>query len=147
VRQGLAVPLATFPGGAFLGPIAFRGGVAYAMAGLPGHTYVVGIDSAGQEVMRVPVATSVATAPDGGVLTYSPPPHVPLIVDDTNTVAFAAPEGPVGIVDPAGIVTPLDNVCTRSFVRGGRTVTSLVSGGPGAFLVTCSTSIVRVVHE
>jgi hypothetical protein len=117
------------------------------MAGLPGHTYVVGVDSSGQEVLRVPVGASNAIAADGGIVIYSPPPHTPVIVDDTGTVAFAAPEGPVGVVDPAGIVASIDGACTRSFVRGGRTVTAIVSGGPGALIVACSSSVVRIVHE
>jgi hypothetical protein len=146
VRQGLAVPLATFAGGAYLGPVAFRNGVAYALAGLPGHTFAVGVDSGGQEVLRVPVGSSTALAPDGGIIAYSVPLHVPVIVDETGALAYAAPEGPVGVVDPAGIVASLDNLCIRS-LRGGRGVTSLVSGGPGAFIITCgSGSVLRIIH-
>jgi hypothetical protein len=146
VRQGLAVPLASFVGGAFLGPVAFRHGVAYALAGLPGHTFAVGVDSGGQEVLRVPVASSNALAPDGGIIAYTVPLHVPLIIDDTGTLAFAAPEGPVGVIDAAGIVSSLDNLCIRS-LRGGRGVTSLVSDAPGGFVVTCgSGSVLRIIH-
>ncbi len=146
VRQGLAVPLATFPGGGYLGPVAFRHGVAYAMGGVPNHTYAVGVDSGGQEVLRVQVGTSNATTADGGIPVYSTAAHVPVLIDDTGTLAFAAPEGPVGVIDPAGVLSTLDNLCTRS-LRGGRGVTSLVSGGPGAFVITCSTgNIIRIVH-
>jgi hypothetical protein len=148
LRQGLAVPLATFPGGGYLGPMTFRRGVAYGMAGLPNHTYVVGIDNTGQEVMRVPVGASTATAADGGPLPYTTQPHVPVIVDDAGTLAFAAPEGPVGIVDPAGIVTTLDPPCSRVMRAGGRNVTSLVSGGPGSFIITCSSgTVIRISHQ
>jgi hypothetical protein len=146
VRQGLAVPLASFTGGGYLGPVAFRRGAAYAMAGVPGRTFAIGVDSSGQEVLRVPVATSTVVTADGGAPAFTVPPHVPVAVDDTGTLAFAAPEGPVGVVDPAGIVTSIDGVCTRT-LRNGRGVTSLVSGGPGAFIVTCATaSVVRIVH-
>lgn len=146
VRQGLGVPLAAFTGGGYLGPVAFRRGTAYAMAAAPGRTFAIGVDSSGQEVLRVPVATSTVVTADGGAPAFSVPPHVPVAVDDTGTIAFAAPEGPVGIVDPAGIVTSLDGVCTRT-LRNGRGVTSLVSDGPGAFVVTCATaSVVRIVH-
>jgi len=146
VRQGLAVPLASFQGGGFLGPVAFRRGVAYAMAGVPGHTYAVGVSSAGQEVLRVPVASSVLVMVDGGAPLFSVPPHVPVVVDDTGTIAFAAPEGAVGVVDPAGIVSSLDNVCIRP-LRGGRGITSLVPGGPGALVLTCvNGTVVRIVH-
>jgi len=146
VHQGLAVPLATFAGGGYQGPVAFRHGVAYAMAGLPGHTYAVGVDSSGQEVLRVGIATSTATSVDGGLMPYTTPLHVPVIVDDSGTVAFASAEGPVGIVDAAGVVSSLDNLCTKS-LRGGRGVTSLVSGGPGAFIVTCgSGNVIRINH-
>jgi hypothetical protein len=146
VRQGLAVPLASFVGGGYLGPVAFRRGVAYAMAGVPGRTFAIGIDSSGQEVLRVPVATSNVATADGGVPSFVVPPHVPVAVDDTGTLAFATPEGPVGVVDPAGVVTSIDGVCTRT-LRNGRGVSSIVSGGPGAFIVTCATaSVVRVIH-
>jgi len=146
VRQGLAVPLATFQGGAFLGPVAFRSGVTYAMAGVPGHTYAVGVSSSGQEVLRVPVGASPIVTADGGVPLYEVPPHVPVIVDGTGTLAFAAPEGPVGVVDPAGVVSSIDNVCVRP-LRGGRGVTSLVPGGPGALIATCvNGTVVRIVH-
>ncbi len=146
LRQGLAVPLATFQGGGFLGPVAFRRGVAYAMAAVPGHTFVVGVDSAGQEVLRVPVASSTVITADGGAPVYATPPHVPVLVDETGTVAFASPEGAVGVVDPAGVASTLDGVCVRP-LRGTRGVTSLVSGGPGAFLLTCANgTVVRVVH-
>ena len=149
VRQGLAVPLATFPWrGAYLGPVAFRHGVAYSLAGLPGHTYAIGVDSTGQEVLRVPVGTSTAISADGGILSYVAPAHVPVLVDDTGTIAYAAPEGSVGIVDPAGVVTALDGVCQHTFSRASRAVTSVVSGGPGAFIVTCGTGkVVRITHE
>ena len=146
VRQGLAVPLSTFTGGAYLGPVAFRRGTAYAMAGVPGRTFAIGVDSAGQEVLRVPVATSIVVATDGGAPIFQAPQHVPVAIDDTGTLAFAAPEGPVGIVDPAGVVTSIDGVCTRT-LRNGRAVTSLVSDGPGAFIVTCAAGhVVKIIH-
>ena len=146
VRQGLAVPLATFQGGGFLGPIAYRRGVSYALAAVPGHTFVVGVDAAGQEVLRVPVASSTVAGSDGGAPVYTPPPHVPVLVDETGTIAFAAPEGALGVVDPAGVASTLDGVCVRP-LRGGRGVTSLVSGGPGAILATCvNGTVVRIVH-
>jgi hypothetical protein len=146
VRQGLAVPLSTFAGGAYLGPIAFRRGTSFAMAGVPGRTFAIGIDSAGQEVLRVPVATSIIVATDAGAPIFQVPQHVPVAVDDTGTLAFATPDGPVGIVDPAGVVTSIDGVCTRT-LRNGRAVTSLVAGGPGAFIVTCAAGhVVKIIH-
>lgn len=145
-RQGLAVPLSTFANGAYLGPIAFRRGVAYAMAGVSGRTFVVGVDSSGQEVLRSQVATSTVAATDGGPVFYVAPAHIPVAVDDTGTVAFATPEGPVGVVDPAGVASSIDGVCTHG-IRASRGITSLVSGGPGAFIVTCSSgSVVRIIH-
>ena len=146
VRQGLAVPLSTFAGGAYLGPVAFRRGTAFAMAGVPGRTFAIGVDSAGQEVLRVPVATSIITTADGGAPVFQVPQHVPVAIDDSGTLAFAAPDGPVGIVDPAGVVTSIDGICTRT-LRNGRGVTSLVSDGPGAFIVTCASSnVVKIIH-
>lgn len=146
VRQGLAVPIASFTGGGYLGPVAMRHGVAYAMAGTPGRTFVIGVDSGGQEVLRTVVATSPSVGADGGVLLYQTPIHVPVVVDDTGIIAFAAPEGAVGVVDAAGTASSLDAICPRA-LRGGRGVTALVSGGPGAFIVTCGTgTVVRIIH-
>jgi hypothetical protein len=147
LRQGLAVPLSTFANGSYLGPVAFRRGVAYAMAGVTGRTFVVAVDASGQEVLRTQVATQPITTGDGGPILYIPPAHVPVAVDDTGTVAFAAPEGAVGIVDPAGIATSLENVCSHG-LRNARGVTALVSAGPGAFVVACqSGTIVRIARE
>lgn len=146
LRRGLAVPLATFAHGGFVGPVAYRRGTAYAMAGTPGHTFVVGVDSSGRETARAPVASSALVLTDGGLPVFSVPPHVPVVVDDTGAVAFAAPEGPVGVIDPGGVVNSLDNLCVRP-LRGGRGVTSLVSDGPGALVLTCvNGTVVRVVH-
>jgi len=147
LRQGLAVPLSTFANGAYLGPVALRGNVAYAMAGTSGRTFVVGVDTTnGQEVMRTQIATQTVTSPDGGPVFYVPPPHVPVAVDDTGTIAFAAPEGAIGIVDPAGVAASVDGICTRG-LRSSRGVTSLASGGPGAFIVTCNGNVIRITHE
>jgi len=116
------------------------------MAGVPGRTFAIGVDSAGQEVLRVPVATSIIVATDAGAPIFQVPQHVPVAIDDTGTLAFATPDGPVGIVDPAGVVTSIDGVCTRT-LRNGRAVTSLVSGGPGAFIVTCAAGhVVKIIH-
>jgi len=147
LRQGLAVPLSTFAGGSYFWPPAYRRGVAYTMAGLAGRTFAVGVDSAGQEVLRVPVATSLPGMADAGAGPYVPPPHAPVIVDETGTLGFAAPDGPVGVVDPAGIVSTVgEAVCGRVF-QSRRAVTSVSSGGPGAMLVTCGTgNLVRIVH-
>jgi hypothetical protein len=146
VRQGLSVPLATFAGGAYLGPVAYRRGVAYAMAGVTARTFAIAIDASGQEVLRVPVATSPLVTGDAGAVGYVVPAHVPIAVDDTGTLAFAAPDGPIGVVDPAGVVTSLDGVCTR-MRQNGRAATSITTDGPGAFVVTCASShVVRIVH-
>ncbi len=147
LRQGLAVPLSTFAGGSYFWPPAYRRGVAYTMAGLPGRTFAVGVDAAGQETLRVPVATSMPIIGDAGIGPYTAPPHAPVIIDDTGTIAFAAPEGPVGVVDPAGVVSSVtETVCGRAF-QGRRAVTSVSSGGPGVLLVTCGTgNLVRIIH-
>jgi len=147
LRQGLAVPLSTFTGGSYFWPPAFRRGVAYTMAGLPGRTFAVGVDSAGQEVLRVPVATALPVVGDAGAGPYVAPPHAPIVIDDTGTIGFAAPDGPVGVVDPAGIVSSVgETVCGRAF-QNRRAVTSVSSGGPGVMLVTCGTgNLVRIIH-
>ena len=148
LRQGLSVPLATFANGAYLGPVAFRHGVAYAMAGTSGRTFVVGVDTSnGQEVLRTQVATQTVTSADGGPVFYVPPSHVPVAVDDTGTIAFAAPEGAIGVVDAAGVASTLDGLCSMRSLHSSRNVTSISSGGPGAFLVVCNGAVMRIVHD
>ncbi len=147
LRQGVAVPLATFAGGSYFWPPAFLRGVAYTMAGLPGRTFVVGVDLSGQERSRIPLpVVALPVTVDAGLGPFVAPPHAPVIVDETGTVAFAAPEGPVGVVENGAVSTVTETVCGRAF-QNRRAVTSLASGGPGVLLVTCGTgNLVRVIH-
>lgn len=137
LQNGAPVPRISLPGGAFLGPPAVRAGVAYMLAMVPGRTFVVGIDGSGQEVLRTVVTSSVpaATSADAGTgLTIAS--HTGVLVDPTGTIAYAAPEGAIGIVDPAGVMAPVpDPICTRSFKSGG--VAGLAPAGNGTFVVAC----------
>ena len=116
------------------------------LARVPGRSFVVGIDGSGQEVLRTLVTSAVATVAtaDAGAA-LSIPSHTGVLVDATGTVAYAAPEGAIGIVDPAGIVAPVpDPICTRSSKSGG--VAGLSPAGNGTFVVACeSGTLARIV--
>ena len=146
LQNGAPVPRISLPGGAFLGPPAVRGGVAYVLAMVPGRTFVVGIDGSGQEVLRTLVTSSlpaIATGDAGAALSI--PSHTGLLVDPTGTVAYSAPEGGLGIVDPAGVVAPVaDPICRPSSKSGG--VAGLAPAGNGTFIVACeSGTVARIV--
>ncbi len=146
-RQGIAVPRATIGGaGYYLGPVALRGKAAYLMAAVPGHTFAIALDPAGTETLRVPLSTPpIVLAPDGGPGAFGMPAHTGVVIDRSGTLAFATPDGVVGVVSPGGMVSSMPvPPCTH--IRG-RGVTSLVPAGPGAFLVTCDNAggtVVRV---
>jgi hypothetical protein len=145
LQNGAPIPRISLPGGAFLGPPAVRGGVAYMLAMVPGRTFLVGIDGSGQEVMRTLVTSSVPVATGDAGAALSIPSHTGVLVDPTGTVAYAAPEGALGIVDPAGVLAPVaDPICTRSFKSGG--VAGLAPAGNGTFVVACeSGTLARIV--
>lgn len=144
IDRGVAVPRAGPAPGLYLGPLAVRGSVVYAMMQTPGQTFVVGIDGAGQEIVRAAVAQQAALALDGGVAVLVAPAHTGVLVDASGTVAFATPEGGVGIVEPSGAVNlaagtpcPLLRASSR-----GSAVSGLTPAGPGGLLVACENGTV-----
>ena len=146
LQNGAPIPRISLPGGAFLGPPAVRGGVAYLLAMVPGRTFVVGIDGSGQEVLRTLVTSSLPAIPTGDAgAALTIPSHTGVLVDPTGTVAYAAPEGGLGIVDPAGVVAPVaDPICRPSAKSGG--VAGLAPAGNGTFIVACeSGTVARIV--
>ncbi len=140
---GVAAPRATAPANqAYLGPPAINGDVVYGLGGAAGRNYVIAVDAAGQEKLRVaiplPSWMSAVTSPsDGGILIYTPPPHTGVIVDRAGAIAFATPDGTIGMVDSSGgfATTGADSPChqTRSFAVAG-----IAPLGPGAFVVACT---------
>jgi hypothetical protein len=114
-------------------------------------TFAVAVDATGKETLRaLLVQTSPAAAPDGGVPALVIPPHTGPLVDAGGTIAFATPEGLVGIVAPSGTVELLgDALCSRSAQAGSRPlppVVGLAPAGRGAFVVACSSGSIHRIH-
>jgi hypothetical protein len=142
LTRGVAVTRTTLPGGAYLGPPAVRGDVAY-LIGLAGaRVFVLGVDGTGRELFRVPVASFIPpTAADGGALPVSVGLHAPPLVDNAGRVAYATPDGQVGVLG-TGQSAPALSPCGRSPLPFGavpRQASPVVgiAPAPGAVVVTC----------
>ena len=136
--------------GLYLGPPSVRAGagtstLATLLAMTASRAFVVSIDPGGQETARAPIATLVtATLADGGVAPLVAPPHTGPLVDVRGAVAFAAPDGHVGVVGPDGAVDTLGElICSRSSRSAG--VAGLTALGRGAFAVTCESGAVAKI--
>jgi hypothetical protein len=160
LEQGVVVTRTVAAGGFLLGPPSLRGQTAYMLADTPGALLAVGVDASGHEVLRAVVNTTPASAlGDGG------PPSPPLgshatLTDAAGTLAFATPDGTVGVVTAWGAVETLgDPLCLRGATSRGpvviagvvpsfrvpQAVTGLVPAGPGAFLVACQSGLLSRV--
>lgn len=139
----VAAPRATAPPNqAYLGPPAVVGDVVFGLGGAPGRSFIVGLDSSGQEKLRVPVPSpswvSVASS-DGGALVYSPPPHTGVIADRSGVVAFASPDGTIGVVDASGVVSTAGTESPCSSRTGTKfMINGIAPLGAGAFVVSCA---------
>jgi hypothetical protein len=128
--------------GLYLGPPSLRtvaggGSVATLLAYTPTRAFVVTIDAGGQEVARAPIASVTTTPlPDGGAAPLVAPAHTGPLVDARGAVAFAAPDGHVGVIGPEGAVDTIGElICSKSPRSSG--VAGLTALGRGAFVVTC----------
>jgi hypothetical protein len=127
------------PTALWLGPPAMRGSTAYLLATASTSDLVVAIDGAGAEVLRVLTAAHPsAVAPDGGAAALVAPPHVPPLVDDAGTVAFATAGGGVGIASRRGTEV-LGDTCPPSIAGArARPIAGLAPLGEGSFVVACA---------
>ncbi|MDB4997714.1 MAG: hypothetical protein JWM74_5146 [Myxococcaceae bacterium] len=148
LRRGVLVTRAQGAGTFYLGAPAMRGPVAYLLGQTPGRTFVLALDASGQEAQRVLVASSAPqTLGDGGAAPFTIPAHVSPIVDRAGTVAFASPDGKVGVVYSGAAEALSDVLCSRA------STTTKGSGGivgiapaTDAFLVACDTgALVKIV--
>ena len=139
--------------GLLLGPPAVRGDTAYVLASLPGRTFALAIDRSGQEIARVAVVTTPAPVlPDGGAAAVVVAPHTGPLVDAAGTLAFATPEGRIGVLTKDGALDLLgDTFCLRAAGLQGRGPTpppptaayaGMAPAGPNAFVVACETGVV-----
>lgn len=136
--------------GLYLGPPSVRpvaGGGSLATLLSYGQTraFVVTVDPGGQETARAPIATvTPVTLPDGGVAALTAPAHTGPLVDARGAVAFAAPDGHVGVVGPEGAVDTIGElICSKTSRTSG--VAGLTALGRGAFAVTCESGAVAKI--
>jgi hypothetical protein len=136
--------------GLYLGPpsvraIAAGGALATLLAQTPSRAFVVTLDPGGQETGRAPIATlTPATLPDGGPMPLVARPHTGPIVDPRGAVAFAAPDGHIGMVGPEGAVDTLGElICSQTPRSAG--VAGLTPFGRGALAVTCEGGVIAKI--
>jgi len=133
--------------GLYLGPPSVRtvapaGTLTTLLALTATRAYVVSIDPGGQETARAPIATlTPVTLPDGGAAPLVARPHTGPLIDGRGAVAFAAPDGHVGMVAPSGAVDSLGELICMQNVRSAG-IAGLTSFGRGAFAVTCEGGVV-----
>lgn len=147
LAKGVALPRATMTSGAYLGPPAIRNGSAAMMAIIPGRTFALVIDGNGQEALRVPLTSptlALLSLGDAGAA-FVVPSHTGVLYDAGGSIAFASPEGVVGVIDPTGAAQTLPDVpCPKGGRNGG--ISAIVPGGPGALVVACSSgTLVRII--
>lgn len=136
--------------GLYLGPASVRalaggGALATLLAYTPNRAFVVTLDPAGQETARAPIATfTPATLADGGPAPLTAPPHTGPLVDSRGAVAFAAPDGHVGVVSADGALDTIGElICSKTPRTLG--IAGLTSLGRGAFAVTCDGGVVAKI--
>lgn len=136
--------------GLYLGPPSVRpasggGSLATLLAYTPTRAFAVTIHPDGHEIARAPIATvTPATLADGGAAALTAPAHTGPLVDSRGAIAFAAPDGHVGVVGPEGAVNTLGElICSKTRRSAG--VAGLTALGRGAFAVTCQSGAVAKI--
>jgi hypothetical protein len=174
--------LATSAAGALLGPPSLRADAAYVMEVSPGLLRLVAVDPSGKLSSRslsvgpAWVDTVGASTPavggnnppgSGGVAQARPPVHSATLVDGSGRVAFAGPDGHVGVVFGDGLTELGEVVCgrgapplggpptvlpnqravgPRAGARPSAGFAGLVPTGPNAFLVACEAGMLMQIQ-
>ena len=135
------------PQGLYLGPPSIRadsskGLLATLLSQTASRAFVITLDPAGAEVQRAPVASLVpVTLADGGQAPLVARPHTGPLVDARGAVAFAAPDGKVGLLAPQGNVDTIGELLCSQTAQSAR-IAGLTAAGNGAFAVTCEAGVV-----
>jgi hypothetical protein len=147
--RGTTTTRAVAPAGLWLGPPAMRGETAYVALLGPTSELAVAVDAAGVESMRALLVTRPPpVSADGGVAPLVALPSTPPLVDAAGTLAFATPEGGVGVVAD-GVVDLLPDACpaaAAASVRSPAPVAALTPLGTGAMLVACRSGTLLAVR-
>jgi hypothetical protein len=139
--RGTTSTRAVVPAGLWLGPPTLLGDTVFLALLGPTTELAVGIDGAGNDVLRAPIATRLAPLvplADGGAPPLVALPHTPSIVDSSGTLAFATTDGTIGVVN-GGVVSTLPDACAAApGPRGAAAPTAgLAPSRPGAFVAAC----------
>lgn len=142
LRSGTLTTRGVASQGLYLGPPSLRrvpqkGTLASVLTMTSTRAFVATIDPGGQEVARAPVGTvTLGMLPDGGPAPLVAPPHSGVLLDARGAVAFAAPDGHVGMITPEGTVDTLGELlCSKNGRSAG--IAGLTPAAAGAFLVAC----------
>jgi hypothetical protein len=147
--RGTTTTRAMAPAGLWLGPPAARSGTTYALLLTPTGDLAIGVDASGAETLRVLLAAHpTPVASDGGPAPLVAVSHTAPLVDTAGTLAFATPEGAVGVV-ARGVVDLIADACAAS-TGGSRAglapVAALAPLAPGAFVAACRSGTVLAVR-
>jgi len=148
IRGTNALRAASSDDDVWLGPPAMQGPTAWVTSLTRGTEFLVAIDGAGAEILRLAVASHVIAIPDGGGITQMPLGRSPPLVDAAGQVAFATTDGSVGVAGgtvgsrSAGTsaVERLADVCPAEpgvAPRVDHPIAGLAPLGPGAFVALC----------
>jgi len=151
--RGTSTTRAVAPAGLWLGPPATRDGRTFALLLAPTGTLALGIDATGAETMRALLAMHPPpVALDGGPAALEARPHAAPLVDAAGTLAFATPEGAVGVV-ARGVVDVLPDACAPSTSPGRAPAVTLAplgpgggGGGGGAMIAACRSGTVLALR-
>jgi hypothetical protein len=147
--RGTTTTRAVAPTGLWLGPPATRGGTAYLLLLAPTSDLLLGVDASGAETMRALLVTHPPpVAADGGAAPLVAGAHTAPLVDAAGTLAFATPEGAIGVV-ARGVVDLLADSCPASGGAGASRAAPVVAMAPlapGTFVAACRSGTVVAVR-
>ena len=156
--------LMTSTSGVLLGPVSIARDTAYVLEATAAGTRLAAIEGTGQVTATRLSGVPLGLDADGGLAAALAPIHTATLVDRTGKVAFAGPDGHVGVATRAGVAELGEVVCTRGAPPLGAPETlsqlagreaarrpsagfaGLVPTRPGAFLVACEGgSLIEVI--
>jgi hypothetical protein len=105
--------LATSAAGMLLGPPSAGASEVYVMEVAPAVTRVLAVDASGALTAFSLGVGPMSTDADGGVGHARLPVHTATLVDGSGRVAFAGPDGHVGVVSAGGMTDLGETVCGR----------------------------------
>jgi len=137
-------------GGVVLGPPSIAPGGIWVLEATPSGHRLLSLDGQGGASPFPTAGAPAALEADGGIAPTSTPIHTATLVDTAGRVAFAGPDGHVGVLGPRGTFELGEALCGRGAPPLGATGASsaraarpsagfagLTPTAPGSFLVAC----------